>query len=168
MSIIKPSYGTSAALTSTHLQSLASDTNALAGWSSAMIDNTSFLSDSETISYIIKAGASAPTASTNCWIYTWAALDDTPTYPDVITGSEALIALTSANVRDSGMLRQGAVITFDATANRLYYGSFNVAALYGGHMPKKWGVWAVQNSGQTLAASGNVISRADVTQYLNV
>ena len=164
---LKPLYGSSAALTVTALNSLASDTNLVEGWSSAVIDNSSNLSDSETISYVIKTGTS-PTVSTNVYVYIWSILDDTPTYPDTIDGTQGAKTLTSANVRDSGAFKLGAVITVDATSNRLYYGAVNVAALFGGHMPKKYGVFIVQNTAAALNASGNVVSRCDVTQYQNV
>lgn len=164
--ILKPSYGASAALTTTGLQSLASDTNLLAGWASAVIDNTANLSVSEKISWVLKMGTT-PTVSTNIFIYLWTTLDDTPTYPDTITGTEGTKTLTSTNVLNSGAFKLAGVVTVDATTNRLYYGSVDVAALFGGHMPKKYGVFIVHNNVAAWFASGNVISRADITQYTN-
>lgn len=169
MSTIKPLYGSSSSLTVTSLKSLASDTNLLAGWSSAVIDNSTNLSVTEKISYQIKAGTT-PTVSTNIFIYVWAALDDTPTptYPDTITGSEGAKTITSTNVLNSGAFKLGAAITVDATTGRVYSGAFDVAALFGGHMPKRYGVFIVHNTVAALDASTQVIERSDVTQYQSV
>lgn len=163
---LKPLYGASASLTVTHLASLASDTNLLAGWSSAVIANGTNLSVTDKITGLLKAGTS-PTAGTSALVYIWSALDDTPTYPDTITGSEAAITLTSTNVLNAGAFKLGATITFDATSNRIYPFSIDVSALFGGHMPKNYGVFIVQNSTVTLNAT-QVVERADVTQYQNV
>lgn len=164
--ILKPSYGSSAALAVTNLASLPSDTNLLAGWSSAVIANGTNLLVSEKISGLLKTGTS-PTVSTNIFVYVWAALDDTPTYPDTIDGTQAAKTLTSANVRDSGAFRLGTVITIDNTSNRVYPFTFDVASLFGGHMPKNYGVFIVHNTGVNLNAT-QVVSRADATQYQNV
>lgn len=164
--ILKPSYGSAAALTVTGLASLASDTSLLAGWSSAVIANGSNLSVSEKITGLLKAGTT-PTVSTNIFVYLWAALDDTPTYPDTITGSEGTKTLTSANVRDGGAFKLANVITVDATSNRIYPFSVDVASFFGGHMPKNYGVWIVHNTAVTMNAT-QVVSRADVMQYTNV
>jgi hypothetical protein len=164
--VLKPSYGSSAALTVTNLASLASDTNLLAGWSSAVIANGTNLSVSEKITGLIKTGTS-PTVSTFIFIYLWAALDDTPTYPDTITGSEALKTLTSANVRDAGAFKLADIITVTATSNVVYPFSVDVSQMFGGHMPKNYGVFIVHNTGVALNAT-QVVSRADVTQYQNV
>jgi hypothetical protein len=156
MTIAKPSYAASAALTSTALQSLASDTNLLAGWSSAVIDNTANLSDDDLMSVVLKAGT-APTANTVAEIWAWAILDDTPTYPDAINGSQGAKTLTSSNVKSAALKLLG-VITFDATTNRLYYFSASVAQAFGGMMPKKYGFFIVHNSAVALASSGNVVT----------
>lgn len=162
---LTPSYGSTAALTVTNLASLASDATLLAGWSSAVIANGTNLAVSEKISGLIKMGTS-PTAAKSVYIYIWAALDDTPTYPDTITGSEGTKTLTSANVRDSGAFRLANVITVDNTSNRVYPFTVDVSALFGGHMPKNYGVFIVHNTGAALNAT-QVVSRSDVTKYVN-
>lgn len=163
---LKPLYGSSAALTVTSLVSLASDASLLAGWSSAVISNAINLSVTEKITGLIKAGTS-PTVSTNVFVYLWAALDDTPTYPDTITGSQGAITLTSTNVLNSGAFKLVDTITVDATTGRIYPFTVDVAQWFGGHMPKNYGVFIVQNTGAALGTT-QVVSRADVTQYQNV
>jgi hypothetical protein len=162
---LKPVYGSSAALTLT-LNSLATDSSLLAGQSSTVVDNTSNLSVDELVTLVLKTGTS-PAASTNIFVYAWAILDDTPTYPDTVTGSDANTSITSANVLNSGAFKLADVVTVDSTSNRLYYSSFSLALLFGGHMPKKWGIYVVQNTGAALNAAGNVTSRLPL-QYQNV
>jgi hypothetical protein len=163
--ILKPSYGASATLTLT-LNSLASDASLLAGRSSTVVDNTSNLSVDELVTIVYKTGTS-PTVSTNIFTYAWGILDDTPTYPDTVTGSDANTSITSTNVLNSGAFKLANVVTVDATTGRLYYVTFSLAALFGGHMPKKWGIFSVHNTGVALNAAGNVTSRIPL-QYQNV
>jgi hypothetical protein len=162
---LKPLYGSAAALTLT-LNSLATDTNLLAGRSSTVVDNTSGLSVDELITGVISLGTS-PTVSTTVLVYAWSILDDTPTYPDTVTGSDANTTLTSANVQNAGAFKLGAAITVDATTNRNYPFSFSLAALFGGNMPKKWGIYVVHNTGVALHSTGNVVSHIPL-QYQNV
>jgi hypothetical protein len=164
--ILKPSYGASAALTVTKLASLASDTNLLAGWSSGVIDNTSNLSVSEKITGLLKTGTS-PTVGTNIFVYLSSALDDATTWPDTITGTEGLKTLTNAGVRDGGAFKLANVITVSATSNIVYPFSVDAPQFFGGHMPKKYVVFIVQNTGAALNAT-QVVSRHDVTQYTNI
>lgn len=164
---LKPSYGSAVALTFTSLASLANDsTNLLAGASSAVVDNTSNLSVDELVTGVIKMGTS-PTAGNTIEVRAWSILDDTPTYPDTITGSDAAITLTSANTKNAGAIKLGAIIPVDATTSRLYAFSFSLAQLFGGFVPKKWGIWIVNGSGATLASSGSVVSHTPI-QYQNV
>ncbi len=161
--IIKPSYSASSALTSTNLQSLASDSNLLAGWSSAVQDNTSNLYDDVMISMLIKMGTS-PTVGKQIQVWAWSILDDTPTYPDTIDGTEATKTITSANILGAGAFKQAGVITNDSTTGRIYPLTFTLVQLFG-FMPKKWGLFVVQNTGAALASSGNVVSIATGLQY---
>ena len=166
MATLKPLYGSSVAFTVTNLASLATDTNLLAGWQSAVVDNTTNLSDDELVSAIIKAGSSAPTVNTTVEIWIYAALDDTPTYPDTITGTQGAVTLTSTNTKNSGLALL-AIITVDATANRLYsVKPTSVAALFGGNMPKRWGVYATHNTAVALGTT-QVVTRTPV-QYQSV
>lgn len=153
MATLKPLYGSSVSFTVTSLASLATDTNLLAGWQSAVVDNTTNLYIDETVSAQIKVGSSAPTVNTTVEIWIYSVLDDTPTYPDTITGSQGTVTLTSTNTKNAG-LRLGTTITIDATANRIYsVAPFSVAALFGGNMPQKWGAYISQNTGVALGTT---------------
>lgn len=153
MATLKPLYAASSAFTVTALASLATDTNLLAGWQSAVVDNTTNLYVDEEVSALIKMGSSAPTLSTTVEIWIYSALDDTPTYPDTITGTQGAVTLTSTNMKSSG-LKLGAVIVVDATANRVFpVGQFSVASLFGGNLPPKWGVFITHNTGVALGTT---------------
>lgn len=162
---LKPVYSASSALTLT-LNSLASDTNLLAGRSSTAVDNSSNQSVDELITGAIAAGTS-PTAGGIIQVWAWGILDDTPTYPDTVTGSDANTTLTSANVQGAGAFKLATTITVDSTTNRVYPFSFSLAALFGGNMPKKWGIYVVHNTGVALKSSGHTVSRIPL-QYQNV
>ncbi len=163
--ILKPLYSGSAALVSTALQSLASSGNLLGAWSSAVVDNTSNLSDDEVITWTIKAGTSPSNgAIAECWL--WEILDDTPTYPDTITGSEGTFSWTSLNVKQAGAFKFAGQFVFDATSSRLYSNSCRLSQVFGLAIPKKWGAIFVQSSTVALASSGNVVTRLPMQYQL--
>ena len=51
------------------------------------------------------------------------------------------------------MLKLGAAITTTATNDQRYSFSFNVAPLFGGFLPTKWGLWLTHSAGGTLASA---------------
>ena len=156
-----PTFGSSSALTTTNLQSLATDSNLLAGWSSAVQDNTSDEADDVILTGTIELGTS-PTVNTQVQIRVWEILDDTPTYPDTITGSEATITLTSSNVQNAGAFKVLQIINVDATTNRVYPWTARLSSVFGGTPPKKWGMYIVHNTGVNLKSSGNVVTKTTV------
>lgn len=162
-STLRPLYGASSAFTTTSLQSLANSAGGTGAWSSAVVDNTSILSDDEIVTFVIKTGTS-PTVNTTieCWL--WEIMDDTPTYPDTVTGSEGTITLTSANVKYSGAFKLAAQITVDSTSNQKYFATTRLSTCFGAAPPKKWGVVVVNISGVALNSSGNVVTHTPV-QY---
>lgn len=152
---VKPSYAASSALTIT-LASLASSASGVAGRSSAAISNATNLYSDALVGGKITVGTS-PTSGTSILIYAWAPLDDTPTYPDTISGSDAAITLTTAGIRDAGLVLAAAINVDSSTSNRAYpIAPFSVAALFGGRLPKTWGIWVTQSTGVALnSTSGN-------------
>lgn len=160
----KPVYVNSAALTSTSLQSLASSSTLLAGWSSATQDNTSDQFVDCKVSGSIVTGTS-PTVSTSIEVWLWEVTDDS-TFPDQITGTEGAITLTSVNIKNAGGFKQIDTITVDNTTNGVYQFSYWIAQFFGGTMPKKWGVFITQNTAAALKSSTNVISKTGV-QYVD-
>jgi hypothetical protein len=163
---LKPSYIASSALTTTGLQSLAYSSAGTAGWQSAVQDNTSDLGDDVIVTFVIKMNTSvAPTVSTIVEILFYEILDDTPTYPDGATGTEGAITFTSNNTKYAGAYKATS-FPVDAATSRLYQVTTRLSVMFGGAVPKKWGVCVVNWTGQAFAASGNVVTKT-VVQYTN-
>ena len=139
---------------------LASSSGLTAGRQSTAVDNTSNLYLDALVSGKVTTGTS-PTVSTFIEIWAYAAIDDAPTYPDTITGSDGDVTITSLNVKNSALalLR---TITIDNTSNRTYYwGPCSIAQAFG-QMPRKWGLFVVHNTGVALnSTAGNHQAKYD-------
>jgi len=154
---IKTKYpaSSSVAITATGLASLASDTNLLAGYELAAVDNTTNLDLDHLVSGKIRVGTT-PTVSRTIEVWAYASIttaSGTPTYPDQLDGTASTETLTSANVKAS-MLQPVAIITVDATTDRDYYfRPVSIASLFGA-MPKFWGLFIVHNTAVNLNSTG--------------
>ena len=142
-----PVYGASVAVFGANdLDSLASSTTWVAGFESNVITNTA---NDVLLAGRFKANNTAPTAG-QIQVWVVAALNDTPTYPDVFDGTASAETVTSIDIRQS-ILRNAATIITDATANRIYeFAPVNVAALFDFVMPQKWWVFVTHSMVQTL------------------
>ena len=142
-----PVYGASATVfTSTALDSLASSSSWLAGWSSAVITNTY---NDVLLSGRFKANATAPTAG-QIQVWVVAALNDTPAYPDTFDGTSKATTITSADIRGAIARNVFTVIT-DVTANRIYeMAPVNIAQFFGGVTPPKYQVFVAHSMVQAL------------------
>lgn len=166
MADVKLAYGSSAALTE-GIEGLASDTNLLAGWETTAVDNTSNKYLDYLLAGKITTGTS-PTDAKEIRVYVYGSTDDTPTYPDVLDGTSSAETITSSGIRDSA-LKLAVVIATNNTSDRTYwFGPISVAALFGGTMPKYWGVFIVHNTGVNLNATGtnHVISHTPVYETI--
>lgn len=153
------SFNASTNLTITSFASLASDTNLLAGASSAVVDNgaSATLLDLG-LSALIKAGTT-PTASKEIDLYLWSTIDDTPTYPDTIDGTDAAKTLTNSATQGSGLTLVGSVSPSTASNVVYPFRALSLAGFSGGWLPRKWGVWLVHNSVAALNASGHQVTQ---------
>lgn len=137
--------------------SLATSSTFVAGQESSQIDNTSNVFQDAHVQGVVTVGTT-PTADTAILVYVWGS--DTSlgtTARDVLDGTDSAETLTSAGVRDS-FLRLGASIVVDATtSDRAYpFGPFSVADLFGGNMPKFWGLFVTHNTAVNLnSTAGN-------------
>ena len=163
---VKVSYASSVAYTMTSLNSLASDTNLTAGAQSLKVDNTSNLYLDYFIAGLVKNNASsAPTAGTEIDVWVYRAYDDTPTYPDVLDGTDSTKTITTGNIKNSGMI-QIKSMTVAATTSQVNPFDSGLLGQYMGNAPSLHGIFIVHNSGQSLAASGNTITSKG--QYVTV
>jgi hypothetical protein len=148
-------YATKTAITIS-LASLADDnTNQLAGRESNEIDNSSNLYLDALVQGYITVGTT-PTANRQIWVYVWGSdTSAATTNLDVIDGVDSAETLTNAGIRNS-LLRLGAVIDVSATTSDLdyHFAPFSVASLFGGVMPKYWGLMVINGSGVALNSTG--------------
>lgn len=158
MSDIKVKYpATSSAALTFGIASLASDSSLLAGRESAAVDNTTNVDLDHVVSGFVTTGTT-PTVSTTIEIWAYApykTASGTPSYPDVLDGTDSAETITSANVK-YGMLRLVASLVVDNTSNRAYYvAPVSIRNLFGA-MPKFWGLFLTHNTGAALnATAGN-------------
>jgi hypothetical protein len=154
MSELKLKYATPAAITITSLNSLATSATRVAGAESAAINNGTTKYVDVLVSGKVKVGTT-PTVNKQIDIWVYASHDETPTYPDVLDGTDSAETLTSAEVRNVA-LRLAAVIVVTATTDVVYWvAPFSIAALFGGLMPLNWGLFITHDTVATLNASGH-------------
>lgn len=157
---IKLAYASSSNLTVTNLNSLASSQTWVAGWESALIDNTSNLYTDYRITAKLTVASSNNQAG-EIRLYLVGMLDDS-TWPDVFDGTESTETITDTEMRDA-ICRLGAVSAVDTTAGDVYYLDCpSAAAVFGGNLPKKFIIFITLNSTTTttagLASSGNQVT----------
>lgn len=144
-------YATSATLTCA-VQSLASDTNLLAGIESSVIDNTTAGYDDYVISGKVKAGTS-PTATRQ--IEVWAVAWDGSAWPDLFDGISSAVTITSAEIK-AVICKPVAIMATTATTDRVYHFSgVSLRQVFGGVLPSKVVLFVVHNTGVALNASGH-------------
>ena len=135
--------------------STASSSTFVAGRESNQIDNTTNKYMDALVQGKVTVGTT-PTANTQIAIYVWGADTSLATTAiDVLDGTDSAETLTNTGVLFSA-LKLGAVITVtDSTSNVGYnFAPFSVAALFGGVMPKFWGLYVAHNTGVNLNATG--------------
>lgn len=147
-------YAASAALTIT-LASLASATSKLTGRESTAVSNATNKYVDALVGGKITTGTSPTDAKTiEIWVY--GAVNDTPTYPDVLDGTDSDETFADNGSKFSSM-KLACVINTDNTSNQTYWvAPFSVAQLFGGLMPTHWGVFVTHDTGVALnATAGN-------------
>lgn len=155
MSTVTVNYAASATITCS-VASLATSSTFVAGMEATAIDNATNKYDDALLSGQVTVGTT-PTVNTQILIYVFSAINDTPTWPDVMDGTDSAETLTSVGV-GSGFLKLAAVLTVDATtSNRAYaFGQISVASLFGGVLPMDWSIFVTHNTGVALnSTAGN-------------
>jgi hypothetical protein len=132
------SYGTSTAMTLTLPASGAAR-------ESTAVDNTTNKFDDALVHVKFTAGTVATNKQALVWVY---GSEDGTNYDGVCTGTDAAYTM---RVPDS--LALGAVIP-TPTNSVVYQKTFSIAALFGGVMPRKWGL-VFQSDGTGTPASGS-------------
>ena len=126
------------------------------GRESDAVDNTTNNDLDHILSGKIRTGTT-PTVSRSINVYVYANLSTasgTPAYADVLDGTDSAETFTSANVMN-GSLKFVAAMTVDATSDRDYFfGPVSVASIFGGVLPKFWGIYVAHDTGVNLNATG--------------
>ena len=136
------------------LSSLASSSTWVAGRESSEIDNTTNKYVDALVQGKVKVGTT-PTANTSINVYVWGADTSLATTAiDVLDGTDSAETLTNTGVLYSA-LKLGAVINVLVNTSDVTYNiaPFSVAQLFGGVMPKFWGLFVAHNTGVNLNAS---------------
>jgi len=143
----KIEYAASSALTVT-LASLAQSTTFLVGRESTVWDNTTNKYLDLLLGGKITTGTS-PTVDKEIRIYCYASIED-DVYPTDFTGADAAVTIASAAERDSAIIL-AKVIKVTATSDVPYeFGPLSIAAMYGGVLPKKGGIFVTHDTGANL------------------
>lgn len=159
-------YGTKTSITM-DLANLASSSTLVAGVESAEISNATNMYVDVLVQGKVYPGTT-PTASTSIYVYVWGS-DATAASVnlDVIDGTTSAETISKAGVRD-GFLKLGAFVTLsDTTSNQEHpIAPFSVAQLFGGVMPKYWGLFVTHNTGVAMynnAVNTNAFSYTGIT-----
>lgn len=132
------------------LANLGSSPTFVAGHESDQIDNTTNKFVDCLVSGQVSVGTT-PTANTNINVYVWGAETSlATTVLDVLDGTDSAENLTNIGIRDA--LRLGATVNVPANTSDIAYLvlPFSVAQLFGGVMPKFWGLFVTHNTAVNL------------------
>lgn len=151
MAMLKPVWTASASLTIT-ATTLATSATRVAGRESTVVA-TSTIDD--IVSGYVNVPASVTTGTyIDVWAYT--AIDDTPSYPSLVTsgltGSDADATAVSETVRNAAMKLAASVYVDSTTARRYPVPSFSIKDLFDDFKPQRWGIWLTHNTGLPLSS----------------
>ncbi len=138
------------------ISSLAGSSTFLAGRECTQVDNSSnlYLDALVNVDPITGHASTAPTIGQQIRLYAWGADTSLATTAiDVLDGTDSAETLNHAGVLNSLILARVATVTV-ATAGLVYpMMPFSVASLFGGVLPKFWGLYLSHNHTGALAAS---------------
>jgi hypothetical protein len=157
MADLKIAYAADIDLDVTNLHSIASSATWVAGWESDAVDNSS----SKYLDYLVSGKIALGNSATagQIRVYVVAPVDDAPTWPDVMDGTDSTETWTTTTIRD-GAAKLGAAIETRAdpgTDDVYWIAPFSVAALFGGVCPEKFVLFITHSTGVNLAASGSAV-----------
>ena len=142
-------YGSKTTLTAA-VESLASDTNLLAGIESSIVDNTTNGFADILVSGKVTTGTS-PTSARQ--IEVWAVAWDGANWPDVFDGTSSGETITSADIK-TAICRVVAIMPTNNTSDRAYhFAGVSLRSAFGGCLPSKAVLFVVHNTGVALNAT---------------
>lgn len=167
--VLTTTYSSNTAITF-DISSLGTSSTFVAGRESTQVDNTStmYVDALVNVDGITGHASTAPTIGQVIRLYCWGADTSLATTAiDVLDGTDSAETLAHVSVLNSLRLA-GAVEVTETTAGRVYYiQPFSVAALFGGIMPKFWGLFLAHNHTGALAAAQSALFSFNGITYTN-
>ena len=145
MATLKATYASSASFTIT-LNSLG---NGSARESTAIDNGTNLYLDAH-VRVTVSVGSVSGSPLVHIYAY---GSEDGSVYPDTVTGSDAAVT-----IEDPTVLRWAIAIPTPTSSKAYESDVISIARLYGGVLPRKWGIVVVNMTGAALAGSGNSAS----------
>lgn len=164
MATVTVNYASAVAITM-DAANLASSATFVAGVESSQIDNTTNKYLDALVFGRVSVGTT-PTANTTILVYVYAGdVSLATTAVDVLDGTSSAETLTNIGQRDA--LKLGATVYVPANTSDVAYEvqPFSVAQLFGGIMPKFWGLFLTHNTGVNLR---NTAVNTDEFSYAGV
>lgn len=157
--ILTTTYSSNTAITF-DISSLGTSSTFVAGRESTQIDNTStqYMDCLVNVKGITGHASTAPTVGQLISLWAWGADTSLATTAiDVLDGTDSAETLAHVSVLNSLRFAGSAAVTV-ATAGLVYYiQPFSIAALFGGVVPKFWGLFLSHNHTGALAASQSAL-----------
>lgn len=166
MAVTNITYGTKTAIT-IDCANLASSSTLLAGVESNEISNASNLYVDVLVQGKVYPGTT-PTTAKSIYVYVWGSdVSLATTALDVLDGTSSAETLSNEGVRNS-VLRFAAAVTLTASTSNQEYpiAPFSVAQLFGGTMPKFWGLFITHDTAVNMynnAVNTNAFNYTGVT-----
>lgn len=157
MATLTPNYSSDTTITiGLATTPLASSSTFVAGRESSEIDNTTNKYMDAQVSGKVTVGTT-PTANTTIAVYVWGSDVSLATRAiDTLDGTDSDETLTNTGILTA--LKLGAAVAVPAATSNVGYPilPFSVAALFGGVLPKFWGLFVAHNTGVALnSTAGN-------------
>lgn len=153
--VLTQTYSANTAIT-LDLSSLAPSTSLLGGRESTQVDNTATMYDDALVNVkgILGHASTAPTIGQYIGLWVWGADTSLATTAiDVLAGSDAARTLGHTSVLNSLKFAGAPAVTAATAGLKYWVQPFSVAALFGGIMPKFWGLYVSHNHNGALAAA---------------
>lgn len=150
-------YGSTTTIT-LDLSSLATSSTFVSGIESAEIDNTTnkYVDVIVQSKGIVGHASTAPTVGQMITVYVWGSDTSLATTAlDTLDGTSSTETLSHISVLNSLRFASAPTVTVATAALSYYVLPFSVAALFGGVMPKYWGLFVAHNHTGALGSSNN-------------
>ena len=152
--ILTTTYSSNTAITF-DISSLGTSATFVAGRESTEIDNATtnkYIDCLVNVDGITGHASTAPVVGQYIGLWVWGS-DTSTDAPDTLVGADAARTLGHVSVLNSLKFAGAAYVTVATAALVYYIQPFSVAALFGGIMPKFWGLYLAHNHAGSLAAA---------------